>query len=508
MAAVGLVLVLAGSVASANSYDTEIPSSMRARSGRGAPETGFRGARDETLWIFNADFTTETGDNAGWTVWDRSGTVAVENYWHHDTIRIGDFAHLGDSTWWCGTYNDCWRQARGYGNDWLQILKRDFPEVNANTDPGDELFLDWDQRFAMEHDYDYGYIEISGDGGATWTTLHSVTNPGFAGKPGMSQDWDSPAHGHVSLDLSSYAGLDVSLRFRFESDGAYSSEDQGNNPPNNSVQDGAWQIDNITWATTSGDFWTDDSESGNMGWEHEDVVASGQTAVVWWRGQFGLDFVTGRSFTCEDRAVGTWMYAHVDPFTSQMVDAQNTWLMSPPIDISGAPKLVAHWDQWADMPEPTGDLHDVYVASNDDYACVTDPGGFVDEDPGAWFADPAWYNDVDDWDAFAGNDWLAFYWAAWNDTSDANGEHWAGLILNFRSRSTVGPTSTTGSRSSSRTPCSTAVASSSRTTTESRASPFWRRTTAGRAGSPTPAARRTPAIPRATGGSHRLPAER
>jgi hypothetical protein len=84
---------------------------------------------EETLWIFDADFEDLTGDNAGWTSYDRSGTLAVENYWHKDTIRINGFTHLGDSTWWCGKYDPCWRQPRGYGNDWMQLLWRSFPEV-------------------------------------------------------------------------------------------------------------------------------------------------------------------------------------------------------------------------------------------------------------------------------------------------------------------------------------------------------------------------------------------
>ncbi len=81
------------------------------------------------------------------------------------------------------------------------------------------------------------------------------------------------------------------------------------------------------------------------------MPASGQTGVAFWRGQFGIDFVTGREFTCDDRPVGTWMYAAVDPFTSTLVDDQWTWLMSPPIDISGAQKLVGQWDMWLDMPQ-------------------------------------------------------------------------------------------------------------------------------------------------------------
>ncbi len=391
-----------------------------------------RRARLETLWIFDADFSDLSGDNAGWTSYDVSGTVGYENVWHKDTIRIGGFDQLGDSTWWCGTYSSCWQQPRGYGNDWRMILKRSFPEVAANTDPGDELTLEYDQRFAMENDYDYGYTDVSTDGGATWTTRHTIDNPGFAGKPGNSQDWDSVSHGRVTIDLSAYAGQTIEVRFRFESDNLNSSQDSPNNPPNDSFLDGAWQIDNVELKGPGGaTFWLDDCESpGDNGWDHSDPQSSGQEGVFWWRGQFGYDFVTGRDFTCDDRPEGSWMYAPVDIFSSAMVDNEFTYLVSPPIDISGAPKLVGKWDCWADAPLPTGDLFDLLLASSDLVECVTDPSGFTDEEFGWWYADAGWYVRIDDWDAFAGNDWFAIMWAARNDTVTGNGNHWGGFFLN------------------------------------------------------------------------------
>jgi hypothetical protein len=432
--AVGVVLIASVSGAWARGEDFSSTSDPLFIEGPTTPGSGFRGARLETLWIFEADFDDLEGDNAGWTALDRSGTLGQENFWHHDTIHMLNLAHLGDSTWWCGTYNECWRQPRGYGNSWIMVLERDFPEIDANTDPGDPLALDWDQRFAMEHDYDYGYVDISTDGGGTWTTLHTVNNPGFAGKPGFPQEWTNLSYGHVTLDLSTYAGEpDAALRFRFESDVAYSSQDEPNNPPMDSVKDGAWQTDNITLTGPGGAFFLDDAESGNMGWVHDDTEAVGQIGVTFWRGQFNVDFFTNRDFTCDDRPTGSWMYAPVEPVYSQMVENEVAWLMSPPIDISGAPKLVGSWDYWGDAPEPTGDRYNLYLASDDIEACVTDPGGFIDEDPGWWFATASWRTKVDDWDAFAGNNWLAVLHVAQNDTTGGvNGEHWGGYFLNFQ----------------------------------------------------------------------------
>jgi hypothetical protein len=425
----GLVLLILGLTAAAGAggisptlATEDPPGVLRDRPTGG----GFRGARLETLWIFWADFDDpEEEDNQGWTAYDRSGTLGQDNYWHHDTIRLTE-AYLGESTWWCGTYDICWNQPRGYGNEWLQELSRTLLAAEMGL-PGDIVELEFDQRYAMERNYDYGYVEVKGPADPQWVTLAAYNNTGFQGA-GVPHDWDHVTDGHVTHDLSTYAGQEVELRFRFESDGAYSSQDQYDNPQH-SVKDGAWQLDNITINVNSSPTFYDDSESGNMGWIHEPRDPSGQTGVTFERGEFGVDFVTGRPFTCEDRT--GWMYAAVDPFTKKMVDDQSAWLMSPPIDISGAPKLVGHWDYWLDMPEPANDLWNLNLASNDVRDCVTVFEGFVDEDPGWWYGDPGWRTRFDSWDAFAGNDWLAIMVMAQNTAPPEPGaEHWAGFFGN------------------------------------------------------------------------------
>jgi hypothetical protein len=432
---VGALLMLCAGGAAARNAAVESPiagSAMDRPYGPSSSET--RSARLETLWIFDADFSTTTGDDA-WTSTDRSGTLASANYWHHDTIRISGHPSMGDSTWWCGTNNPCWRQARGYGNDWVQILERHFDEtVSATT----SVVLEFDQRYAMELDYDYGYVDVrSSVTGDAWVTIETMDNYGFTGTPGRPVDWDStsppvPAGhplGHITLDISAEAlGVEFDLRFRFESDGAYSSQDQWDNSTH-SVLDGAWQLDNITLLDGGTPIFYDDAESGNNGWVHDDIIASGQTGVTFWRGQFGIDFVTGRDFTCDDRPVGSWMYAAVDPFTSKMVDNEYAWLVSPPIDVSGAAKLVGQWDHWVDLPRPANDIFNLSLASNDLYACVTDPAGFVDESPGWWYGGPFWGVWTDDWDAFAGNDWLAVRWELQNDETPVE-PHMAGIFVN------------------------------------------------------------------------------
>jgi len=362
----------------------------------------------DTLWIFDADFEDLLGDNAGWDSEDWSGTIACSNYWHKDTIRIGDFEHLGDSTWWCGTYDDCGVQPRGYGNNWTCILSREFPEVAAASEPGDVLILEYDQRWAIEACYDYGYVDVSVDGGETWDTRAYVTNPGFAcSQPGPSQDWDAPGswgmYGHQVLSMSEFAGDTLTLRFRFESDVVYSSQDTPNNPPiYNSCLDGAWQIDNIEWSVNGGTVWLDDCESpGSNGWSTENTPSSGQAGVVYERRYEEFDGREG------------WMMAAYDTATGAMVDSQRSRLYSPPIRIAGVPDhAIAVYEGWADLPD--GGVLDDFVGigkyASDSYECARR------HIPGLTYFPKSLYNDGP-------------YWTTVTDTIPSTEEEWVTLVV-------------------------------------------------------------------------------
>jgi len=396
--------------------------------GRGLRSVGE--AVSYTLWIFDADFEDLTGDNAGWTSLDMSGTLEQANYWHKDTIRINGFEHLGDSTWWCGTYNDCWRQPRGYGNDWLCSLVRELP-LSEWSEPGDEVTLEWDQRFAMENEYDYGYFDVFDDGGSAWTTIAVFNNPGFAGTPGISCNWDCmipECEGHQTQHLDAYAGVDVLVRYRFESDEAYSSQDQYDNPPQSPCRDGAWQLDNFTLAVNDTVRWFDDCESpGDNGWDHSDIPSSGQTGVVFER-VFEPDILRD-AYYCWWYPEGWWMAA-LDAETGRMVDGQNSWLLSPPIDISGTEFLVGQWDAWMDLGSITNDFYDIYLSAGDDSQCIMEHSNFVD----AWtqwpHIGPYVATETADWDLWALSDWLVINWRLWNDDpAEPGAEHMTGLML-------------------------------------------------------------------------------
>jgi hypothetical protein len=403
------------------------------------PPSSAQPARGETLWIFDADFEDLVGDNMGWISYDRTGTPGSPNYWHVDTIRTPlSRPYLGDQTWWCGTYalNGCWEQPRGYGNNWICMLERDFPEVDVNTDPGDQLRIEWDQRYAIEKDYDYGYVDVSTDNGADWTTIASYSNWGFAGQPGWPVNWGDD-DGHPVFDMDAYAGEpNVRLRFRFESDQSYSSYDQEDNTFH-SVQDGAWQLDNIEWAKWEegvGDyvtFWSDDCESGgDPGWEHEDHGGSGQVGGTFARYQYPYEIDENRDVVCGAPPDGNWVMAAVDPATGRVLEDQDVMIGSPPIDVAGVDAAVIRWTFWLDCPHYSGDWFSRLCASTDVADCMIDPGlyGTVS---GPWYGGPFWTthnNEIDP--LYLAQDWLGVGWRVWNETPTGNPDwHQGGLFL-------------------------------------------------------------------------------
>jgi hypothetical protein len=81
--------------------------------------------------------------------------------------------------------------------------------------------------FDIESYYDWGYVSVSTDGGATWTALPGsrtiaadpvrvALGPGYTGKSGGG---DAPSWLDERIDLSAYAGTKILLRFEYITDG-------------------------------------------------------------------------------------------------------------------------------------------------------------------------------------------------------------------------------------------------------------------------------------------------
>jgi hypothetical protein len=151
-----------------------------------------------------------------------------------------------------GTYQ--WYSHRGDDSDMRLTRLFDLRQVSTAT-------LKYWTWYDIEADWDFGYIEISGDGGTSWEILQtprsSTTNPtGNAFGPGYTGvSGDGPVWVEERIDLSAYAGQQVLIRFE------YVTDDAVNRP--------GWTIDDISIPEI--DFF-DDVENGANGWTAEGFV--------------------------------------------------------------------------------------------------------------------------------------------------------------------------------------------------------------------------------------------
>ncbi|HUS17764.1 MAG TPA: hypothetical protein VM536_22440, partial [Chloroflexia bacterium] len=122
--------------------------------------------------------------------------------------------------------------------------------------------LDFWTWYQIEGDFDYGYVEVSTDGGQTWATQKTAhttdTDPnganfghGYTGPSGRSpQSKATPLWIHEQVDLSAYAGKAVLVRFQYLTD-------TGFNLP-------SWAVDDIRIAELN---YYSDAETDDGGWE-------------------------------------------------------------------------------------------------------------------------------------------------------------------------------------------------------------------------------------------------
>ena len=151
-------------------------------------------------------------------VWIADMDAVPTDWWHIDAFNGYDA-----NSWWCGDEGLSWPGGWGYGNSWNQWVQT--PNMSLPTNRA--LYLDFMHRYDTEPAYDFCYVEISTD---NWITFDQL-----AVYDDIMTTWTA-----VNIDISAYAGDDASIRFRFESDGAYSDED------NLYPSEGAWFIDDVS----------------------------------------------------------------------------------------------------------------------------------------------------------------------------------------------------------------------------------------------------------------------
>ncbi|MFG2819958.1 immune inhibitor A domain-containing protein [Kitasatospora sp. NPDC048365] len=149
--------------------------------------------------------------------------------------------------------------------------------------------------YELEKDFDYGYAEVSADGGATWAVLTGT----FDGVPIPANDSGTPAltgdsagrWGDLAYPLDAYAGQKVRVRFRVTTDG--------------SVHLKGLALDDLAVTADGRTLFTDGAESDDNGW-----TAKGFSRTT---GHFTKDYaqyylVENRQYVSYDRMLATGPY--------------------------------------------------------------------------------------------------------------------------------------------------------------------------------------------------------
>ncbi|MEU8409314.1 immune inhibitor A domain-containing protein [Micromonospora sp. NPDC048842] len=149
--------------------------------------------------------------------------------------------------------------------EWADVKLSRSVDVPAAAD---SKFWMWN-NYIIEEDWDYGFVELSTDGGTTWTEQKVydeggtvVTTPdGYPDPNGRMNDFGGKKYGltgstdgwrHDYVDLSAYAGTTVQLRLRQATDEAFEERN--------------WFVDDFSVTGGGATTWSDDVEGGANGW--------------------------------------------------------------------------------------------------------------------------------------------------------------------------------------------------------------------------------------------------
>ncbi len=193
-----------------------------------------------------------------------------------DAVRFLLDPYAGENMWWGGQ------------GDLMDNAVRHTVDLTGKT----EASVGFWTFFETEEGWDFGFVQVSTDGGQTWTSLEnedttSEHDPGaidtvlanLPGLTGQSDDWV-----YEEFDLTPYVGQEIWLQFRYITDWGYTER--------------GFFIDDITITADDEDIFFDDVEAGPGEWvaDPEDgwVITTGtdrgvQYYLVEWRNLSGFD---------------------------------------------------------------------------------------------------------------------------------------------------------------------------------------------------------------------------
>ncbi|MEV6153630.1 immune inhibitor A domain-containing protein [Nonomuraea sp. NPDC052129] len=163
--------------------------------------------------------------------------------------------HSGANAWWSGL-----------DQEWADVkLTRDVA-VPAGTDL---RFWMWN-NYEIEQDWDFGFVEVSTDGGETWAQQkvydeagNEVTTPDGYPDPnknlktfgdkkyGLTGNTNGWRHDYVNLNA--FAGKTIKLRLAYNTDAAFTPR--------------GWHADDFQLTNGATAVWSDDVEGGENGWK-------------------------------------------------------------------------------------------------------------------------------------------------------------------------------------------------------------------------------------------------
>lgn len=177
--------------------------------------------------------------------------------------------HSGENMWWTGS-----------DQSWADNTITRTVDVPAAADA---RFWMWN-NYVIEDDWDYGFVEVSTDGGSTWTEQKvfdesgaEVSTPdGYSDPNGRMGDYGGKKYGltgatedwqHHYVDLTPFAGQSVQVRMRYATDAAF--------------QERGWFADDLSVTADGTEVWTDDVENGDNGWTAATGTWTDTTGAGW-----------------------------------------------------------------------------------------------------------------------------------------------------------------------------------------------------------------------------------